>query len=58
MYPMRFSRGTNLNVMRVLILLRERKCLKKVPNKTIEYYIGDSTAHLKKAHFQPRRITR
>ena len=48
---MRFSSGNNLNVTRVLKLLREGKCLKKVPNKTVEHYSEDPTV-------QPDRMRR
>jgi hypothetical protein len=53
MQSMRFSKGNDLNVKRVLKLLRERKCLNKVPNKTIEYYNETSRAHPKKAVLTP-----
>ncbi len=44
MYSTRFSRLTNPDVMSMFTILRERKGIKKIPNKTIEYYTGDHTA--------------
>ncbi len=38
MGPARFSRVTNLTVMRMYMLFRNSKGLKKTPHKTIEYY--------------------
>jgi hypothetical protein len=49
MYLKCFSREKNLNIMRVLTLLRGQKCLKKIPNKTIAYYAEDPTALSPKA---------
>ncbi len=45
MYSTRFSRLTNPDVMNMFTILRERKGIKKIPNKTIEYYTGDHSAH-------------
>jgi hypothetical protein len=54
---MRFSNGTDLNFTRMLKLLRERKCLKKVPNKTVEYYSEDSTMQPKERRLESPQIT-
>ncbi len=51
MYSTRFSRLTNPDVMRMFTLLRERKGITKIPNKTVEYYTGDDAAVSKKAYF-------
>jgi hypothetical protein len=58
MYSMRFPRGNDPNVMRVLKLFRERKCLKKVPHKTIEHYSEGSRDHAKKTCLESPQITR
>lgn len=44
MYPKRFSTEKNLNIVRVLTLLRGQKCLKKIPNKIIAYYAENPRA--------------
>ena len=49
MYPKCFAREKNLNIMRVLTLLRGQKCLKKIPNKTIAYYAEDTKVLSQKA---------
>lgn len=46
---MRISTDNNLNIIRVLTLLRGQKCLKKIPNKIIAYYAEDPTAVFQKA---------
>ncbi len=56
MHPMRFSKGSELSVMKVLKLLRERKCLNKVPKKTIEHYTENSKLHVKKAGIDSGQI--
>ncbi len=48
MNSMRFSKINDPNVMRVLRLFRERKCLKNVPHKTIEHYSEGSRDRGKK----------
>ena len=50
MDPTRFSRVADPNVMRVLRLFRYRKGLKKIPNKTVEYYIEDPSALSKRMY--------
>lgn len=52
MHTTRIPRETGLNVARVLKLLEGRKCLKKVPNKTVEYYSGDLTTRSRKARLE------
>ncbi len=52
MYSTRFSRLTNPDVMRMFTILRERKGIKKIPNKTIEYYIDDHTTLSKRKYFK------
>ncbi len=56
MFSTRFSRSTNPNVMRMFAILRERKGLEKIPNKTIEYYIDDKTNHARRTYvkFPPK----
>jgi len=49
MDPNRFSSENNLNILRVLTLLRGQKYLRKIPNKTVAYYAQDSTAFPPKA---------
>ena len=39
MYSTRFSRLTNPDVMRLFTIIRDQKGIKKIPNKTIEYYL-------------------
>jgi hypothetical protein len=57
MIPMRFSSGNDLNVMRMLKLLRDQKCLKKVPNKTVEHYSEDSTVQPKERRLKAPQTT-
>jgi hypothetical protein len=57
MIPMRFSSGNDLNVKRMLRLLRERKCLKKVPNKTVEHYSEDSTVQPRERRLESPQTT-
>jgi hypothetical protein len=57
MIPMRFSSGNNLNVTRMLKLLGDRKCLKKVPNKTVEHYCEESTVQPKERRLESTQIT-
>ncbi len=53
----RFSKGNELTVVKVLKLLRERKCLNKVPKKTIEHYTENSKLQIKKAGIDSGQIT-
>ncbi len=50
MDPTRFSSVANPNVMKVLTLFRYGKGLKKIPNKTVEYYIEDPSALSKRIY--------
>ncbi len=50
MFSTRFSRFTNPNVMRMFAILHEGKGLKKIPNKTVEYYIEDPSALTKRIY--------
>jgi len=54
---MRFSSGNDLNVMRMLKLLREQKCLKQVPNKTVEHYTEDSRVQPRERHLEAPQTT-
>jgi hypothetical protein len=58
MYSMHFSKVNASNVMKALILFRERRCLKKVPHKTIEHYNEDSRDCAKKTCLETPQITR
>jgi len=58
MHSMRFSKGNDPYVMRVLRLFRERKCLKNVPHKTIEYYSESSRVRAKETCPESPKITK
>ncbi len=55
MYSTRFSRLTNPEVMRLFTIIRDQKGIKKIPNKTIEYYLDDHAALTKKKYFTLRQ---
>ncbi len=61
MEPARFSRVTNLNVMRMYMLFRNNKGLKRTPHKTIEYYTEKSSVLSKRIYLtspqQPAKST-
>ncbi len=50
MGPARFSRVTNLNIMRMYMLFRNNKGLKRTPHKTIEYYTEKPSALSKRVY--------
>ncbi len=52
MYSTRFSRLTNPDVMRLFTIIRDQKGIKKIPNKTIEYYLDDHAALTKRKYFK------
>ncbi len=52
MYSARFSRLTNPDLMKLFTLIREQKGIKKIPNKTIEYYLDDHAALAKRKYFK------
>ena len=54
---MRYSSGNDLKFTRMLKLHRERKCLKKVPNKNVEHYSEDSTILRKERRLESPQIT-
>jgi hypothetical protein len=56
MYPKRLYTEKNLNIVRVLTLLRGQKCLKKIPNKIIAYYAENPTALSQKAGIASTQI--
>ncbi len=56
MYPKRFTTEKNLNIVRVLTLLRGQKCLKKIPNKIIAYYADNPTTLPQKAGIASTQI--
>ncbi len=57
MYSTRFSRLTNPDVLRLFTMIREQKGIKKLPNKTVEYYIDDHTALTKRKYFKvPQKL--
>jgi len=58
MRSLRFSKENDPNVIKVLRLFRERKCLKNIPHKTIEYYSDASSDRAKKTCLESPKITR